>query len=305
MREVIIEANCPVCGAKKVGCCRCGRVEHDLESLRKGHGVVCANGHRWSSKTVDGNIIAVEIATGKEIKVAFKPNEEGFSNTIVKPSPFYYNAPIQTDEEQIDMPYRPDKIKHRRNILVGEKRDSWPGFEYEVQGFYSGQWEMVYASEHKNDALDCLKEYRENERGIQFKLVRVKSDDSNDSTQRGGQRNILVGAVDMEKFVADALNEMAFGEGYAAKSIAYKSILSLGEKALPYLEKYLGGDLGGEASQVIKSIGLTKQPKEATIELNTWKCSKCASTINADSETMKDLSVTCPYCGWGMDKVEK
>lgn len=38
---------CPVCGQKKVGCCRCSG-PHSMEELKKGHGAVCANGHRWS-----------------------------------------------------------------------------------------------------------------------------------------------------------------------------------------------------------------------------------------------------------------
>jgi hypothetical protein len=54
---------CPVCGGKMVGTCRCSsRVPHTLDSLKRGHGKRCENGHRWSGNlAVDSN--------GNEIKL--------------------------------------------------------------------------------------------------------------------------------------------------------------------------------------------------------------------------------------------
>lgn len=59
---------CPICDAEKVAGCRCPvpKVIHTLEDLRKGHGNLCANGHRWSGD------IAMDDDTGLEIKIGNK-----------------------------------------------------------------------------------------------------------------------------------------------------------------------------------------------------------------------------------------
>jgi|SRR5882672_7497384 len=44
--------------------------------------------------------------------------------------------------------------------------------EYQVQGYYSGQWEVVTAEETKSDAKDRLSEYRINEPNTAFRLVK-------------------------------------------------------------------------------------------------------------------------------------
>ncbi len=49
---------CPVCKKERIGSCRCaGIVKHTVEHLKKGHGLFCENGHRWSYQTEDGNVI--------------------------------------------------------------------------------------------------------------------------------------------------------------------------------------------------------------------------------------------------------
>jgi hypothetical protein len=51
--------------------------------------------------------------------------------------------------------------------------------EYQVQGNYGYGYEEVYSSDDKQDAKQRLKEYRDNEKGVSFKLVtkRVKIED--------------------------------------------------------------------------------------------------------------------------------
>ncbi len=44
-------ALCPVCSTPAKGCCRC-MGPHTVEDLKKGHGLVCVNGHRWSGDVV-------------------------------------------------------------------------------------------------------------------------------------------------------------------------------------------------------------------------------------------------------------
>lgn len=46
-------------------------------------------------------------------------------------------------------------------------------YEYEVQGFYAGQWELVTTEETREDANDAAKTYLENERGTSFRVKRV------------------------------------------------------------------------------------------------------------------------------------
>jgi len=41
------EEKCPICGNPRVQSCRCSG-PHSLEDLKKGHGLQCKNGHRWS-----------------------------------------------------------------------------------------------------------------------------------------------------------------------------------------------------------------------------------------------------------------
>jgi len=49
---------CPTCGNKAVSRCRCSKkIKHTLASLRKGHGMCCENGHRWSYNTNSGALI--------------------------------------------------------------------------------------------------------------------------------------------------------------------------------------------------------------------------------------------------------
>lgn len=44
------EFKCPICNEPKKGCCRCPSfVKHDMESLKKGHGMTCKNGHFFNS----------------------------------------------------------------------------------------------------------------------------------------------------------------------------------------------------------------------------------------------------------------
>lgn len=52
---------CPLCNGPMVMQCKCGGpIKHTLEMLIKGHGMQCANGHRWSDNTSDGKIISYD-----------------------------------------------------------------------------------------------------------------------------------------------------------------------------------------------------------------------------------------------------
>jgi DNA polymerase IIIc chi subunit len=46
--------------------------------------------------------------------------------------------------------------------------------EFEIQGLYSGQWESVTSEDSRKEARERLKEYRENERGTAFRLVKKR-----------------------------------------------------------------------------------------------------------------------------------
>jgi hypothetical protein len=48
--------------------------------------------------------------------------------------------------------------------------------EYQIHGYYSGPWEEVCAESTRQEAMQRLKEYRENEKSTTFKLLvkRVK-----------------------------------------------------------------------------------------------------------------------------------
>lgn len=52
--------------------------------------------------------------------------------------------------------------------------------EYQVHGFYSGTWEEVTCEDNRMEALKRLCEYRANEPGTAFKLVkrRIKLSDT-------------------------------------------------------------------------------------------------------------------------------
>ncbi len=44
--------------------------------------------------------------------------------------------------------------------------------EYEVQGNYGYGWEMVTCEDSRKEAKERLREYRENETGVAFKIVK-------------------------------------------------------------------------------------------------------------------------------------
>lgn len=47
------------------------------------------------------------------------------------------------------------------------------GYEYEVQGLYSGEWEAVTTEDKRPEALARLAEYRANVAGTVFRVRRV------------------------------------------------------------------------------------------------------------------------------------
>lgn len=68
--------NCPVCEERRVTTCKCARfVKHDMDSLERGHGNMCKNGHRWTTDTETGKVIYLD--TGVKL------NDDG---TIMKES---------------------------------------------------------------------------------------------------------------------------------------------------------------------------------------------------------------------------
>ncbi len=46
--------------------------------------------------------------------------------------------------------------------------------EWQIHGFYSGQWEEVCSEDNRKDARQRLKEYRENEQGTAFQIKKVR-----------------------------------------------------------------------------------------------------------------------------------
>ena len=68
------ENKCPVCEEQMVSQCKCGGIKHDIESLQKGHGKRCKNGHQWSYNTVDGKVIfltnSLKPKPGKEYMIS-------------------------------------------------------------------------------------------------------------------------------------------------------------------------------------------------------------------------------------------
>lgn len=45
--------------------------------------------------------------------------------------------------------------------------------EWEIQGFYNGQWECVTSESNRKDARERLKEYRNNEK-CSFRIVKKR-----------------------------------------------------------------------------------------------------------------------------------
>ena len=65
--------NCPTCGCPRVSGCRCSsNVEHDMNSLKQGHGSVCKNGHRWSYSTKSGKAVVMSEKKEEKEKVKIK-----------------------------------------------------------------------------------------------------------------------------------------------------------------------------------------------------------------------------------------
>ena len=64
---------------------------------------------------------------------------------------------------------------------------------------------------------------------------------------------IEAAGVDTKEFIANAIADL-ISDNPTERSVAWESIAGLGEMALPYLEEYLGGEFGGEAQMLIKSI---------------------------------------------------
>ena len=46
--------------------------------------------------------------------------------------------------------------------------------EWQIQGLYSGQWEEVCSEDNRKEALQRLKEYRENESGTAFQIKKLR-----------------------------------------------------------------------------------------------------------------------------------
>ena len=49
-------------------------------------------------------------------------------------------------------------------------------WEYDIEGYYYGTWEMVTCEDTRPEALERLKEYRENEKGTAFRIRKVKGE---------------------------------------------------------------------------------------------------------------------------------
>lgn len=47
--------------------------------------------------------------------------------------------------------------------------------EFEVRGYYEGEWEVVYTATTREEATQILADYRENEKGIAFTVKRIYS----------------------------------------------------------------------------------------------------------------------------------
>lgn len=61
------------------------------------------------------------------------------------------------------------------NACIGEDTKKQPAYEWEVQGNYDGKdWDCVFTATSAAEAHTTLNEYRENERGIVFRVRKVK-----------------------------------------------------------------------------------------------------------------------------------
>ena len=49
-------------------------------------------------------------------------------------------------------------------------------YEYEVQGLYNGEWECLTTEETRKEALERLKEYRENQPGTCYRIKKVRAE---------------------------------------------------------------------------------------------------------------------------------
>lgn len=57
-------------------------------------------------------------------------------------------------------------------IAINETKDV--KYEYAIQGNYEGEWEDVHTVDTKDEALVSVKEYRDSEKGTQFRFIRRK-----------------------------------------------------------------------------------------------------------------------------------
>lgn len=47
-------------------------------------------------------------------------------------------------------------------------------YEYEIQGYYHGSWEMLTTEETLRQAREQLKVYQDNERGVPLRIKKIK-----------------------------------------------------------------------------------------------------------------------------------
>jgi hypothetical protein len=82
--------------------CKCAsKVKHTIDDLKKGHGMQCENGHRWSSMTIDGNTIIYDPNMNESTTALFRLIDEktvtadDFNRFIAETSPTSINKRVQ------------------------------------------------------------------------------------------------------------------------------------------------------------------------------------------------------------------
>lgn len=93
------------------------------------------------------------------------------------------NIPIEKDgifETTISFKPLIRKVNNLNHALNPKYKTlpSFDRFDWEVQGLYDKvyKWEMVTTESTKSEALKRLKEYRENEKGVMFRIRKVKEE---------------------------------------------------------------------------------------------------------------------------------
>lgn len=116
-RKMVASGECPFCGAKVIQRCRCSG-PHNVEQLRKGHGSLCENGHRWS-----GDQMVMDVEGAEQAKAAM----EGLAEMLGRPCEAGVRGMVQRIVLDVDsLAERVAdfwRMKNQRSAMVATDRD--------------------------------------------------------------------------------------------------------------------------------------------------------------------------------------